>query len=132
MMVNIAILAAVTLSIAWHELCHALALWAAGVPVQLFQIGGSPVIYRRGKFSLGLNPIMGCVGADLAGIPRAAQALYYASGPAGSLLLGIGSILLGISLNIYILQMLGIVSLAMGVFNLFPIPPPWMAIASWP
>ncbi len=123
MMINFTILAAIALSIAWHELFHALALWAVGVPVRLFQIGGPPVIYRRGRFSLGLNPFIGCVGADLEGVPRAAQALYYASGPAGSLLLGIGSILLGISVNLYSLKMLGVVSLAMGVFNLVPIPP---------
>ncbi|MEW6296064.1 MAG: M50 family metallopeptidase [Candidatus Diapherotrites archaeon] len=123
-MINLTIISALLLSIIWHEACHALALLAVGVKVRVIQIG-TPVIYQRGCFSLGLFPFYGGVLADaedLNAVRRPAQVLYFASGPAGNLLLGIGSILLGIFLNIYILKMLGLISLSIGIFNLIPVP----------
>lgn len=122
---NLTIISAIALSIIWHEACHALALLAVGVKVRVIQIG-TPVIYRRGILALGLFPFYGGVVADaedLTAVPKAAQVLYFAGGPAGNILLGIGSIFLGIFLNIYILKMLGLISLSIGIFNLFPVPP---------
>lgn len=106
------------LSIIWHEACHAFALLAVGVKVRVIQIG-IPVVYRRGCFALGLFPFYGAVGAaDLKGVPRAAQVLYYASGPIGSMILGVL-----LFIDSYTANMLGLVSLTIGIFNLLPIPP---------
>ncbi|MHB8087773.1 MAG: site-2 protease family protein [Anaerolineaceae bacterium] len=120
---NLTIISAIVFSIIWHEACHALALLSVGVKVRVIQIG-IPVVYRRGIFALGLFPFYGGVVAeDLAAVSKPAQVLYFASGPAGNILLGIGSIFLGIFLNTYILKMLGLISLSIGIFNLFPVPP---------
>jgi len=86
-MINLTIISAIALSIIWHEACHALALLAVGVKVRVIQIG-TPVIYRRGIFALGLYPFYGGVVAeDLTAVPRPAQVLYFAGGPAGNLLM---------------------------------------------
>ena len=105
-----------------HEACHALALRAIRAPILIFQIG-VPVIYHRGIFALGLIPFFGGVKADLAGVSWKKQAFYYAGGPVGSIVIGIGTLLFGVWLNIYILKLLGAVSLALGGFNLIPVPP---------
>lgn len=115
---NLTIISAIALSIIWHEACHALALLALGVPVRVIQIG-VPVVYRRGCFALGLFPFYGAVGAeDLTGVPWAAQVLYYASGPIGSMILGVL-----LFIDSYTANMVGLVSLSIGIFNLLPVPP---------
>jgi membrane-associated protease RseP (regulator of RpoE activity) len=119
---TIGILAALIVSIILHEACHALALRTIGAPIHRFQIG-TPVIYRRSSFSLGLIPLFGAVEADLSAISLPKQAFYYTAGPVGSLLLGIAVIAPGVWLNIYFIKLLGIVSLVIGIFNLIPVPP---------
>jgi Zn-dependent protease len=124
-MINLTIIFAIALAIIWHEACHALALLAVGLKVRVIQIG-TPVIFRRGWLSLGPFPFYGGVVADeedLKAVPKGTQVLYFASGPAGNLLLGIGFIFLGMLLNLYMLKMLGLVSLSIGIFNLIPVPP---------
>lgn len=122
-MTTVIILTSILISIVWHEVSHSFTLSALGVPLQEIQIG-YPVVYRRGIFSLGLIPFIGRVGGqDLSLLPKTTQAAFFASGPAGSLLLGIGAIWTGIFLNAFFLKMLGVVSLAVGVFNLIPVPP---------
>jgi len=119
---SITILAALLISLIFHEVCHALALRTIGVPIQAFQIG-TPVIYRQNIFSLGLIPFCGGVKADLTGISTIRQVWYYAAGPAGSIVLGFGALLIGIRLDLYLMKLLSIVSLAFGAFNLIPVPP---------
>lgn len=114
---NLTIISALVLTILWHEAFHALALLAGGVKVRVIQIG-APVVYRQGILALGLFPFYGSVGAELTGVPRAMQAFYYGSGPIGSLLLGVL-----IYIDNYFLQMVGVISLVMGLFNALPIPP---------
>lgn len=124
-MINLTIIFSLAFSIIWHEACHALALLKVGVKVRLIQIG-TPVIFRRGRLSLGLFPFYGGVVADeddFLAASKSAQVVYFASGPAGNILLGMVSIFLGIFLNVYILKMLGLVSLSIGIFNLIPVPP---------
>jgi len=124
-MINLTVISALVFSIIWHEACHALALLAVRVKVRAIQIA-TPVIFRRGRLSLGLFPFYGGVVADaeeLTAVSKGSQLLYFASGPAGNILLGVGSIFLGIFLNIYILKMLGLISLSIGIFNLIPVPP---------
>jgi len=114
---DLTIISALVISILWHEVCHALALLAVRVPIRVIQIG-APVVYRRGNLALGLFPFYGSVGAELTGVLWVTQAFYYGSGPIGSLLLGIL-----IYTNNYFFQMVGVVSLAMGLFNSLPLPP---------
>lgn len=121
-MTSITILAALVISVVLHEACHVLALRTIGAHIKAFQIG-TPIIYRRSSFSLGLIPFFGGVQADLTGISNVKQAWYYAAGPTGSILLGFASMIAGIWIDSYILKLLGIISLAFGTFNLIPVPP---------
>jgi Zn-dependent protease len=120
--ISITILAALIISLIAHEACHALALWTIGAPIRIIQFG-SPVLYRRGSFSLGLIPFFGGVEGDFTGISIIRQIWFYAAGPVGSIMLGLGALLTGISLDLYSIKLLGIVSLAFGAFNLIPVPP---------
>jgi len=119
---NITILAALLISLVAHEACHALALRTIGAPIRTIQFG-TPALYHRGSFSLGLIPFFGGVEGNFTGISIIRQIWFYAAGPAGSIVLGFGALLIGIWLDLYFTKLLGIVSLAFGAFNLIPVPP---------
>lgn len=121
-MTTIAILAALIISIILHEICHALVLFIIGAPINSFQIG-IPVVYRHGLFSLGLIPVFGGVQADINELSLIKQVWFFAAGPVGSALIGIVIVWLGIRIDSYSLKLLGLVSLAIGIFNLIPVPP---------
>ena len=119
---SITILAALIISLVAHEACHALALRTIGAPIRTIQFG-TPALYRRGSFSLGPIPFFGGVEGDFTEISIIRQIWFYAAGPAGSIVLGFGALLIGIWLDLYFMKLLGIVSLAFGAFNLVPVPP---------
>jgi len=94
---SITILAALLISLVAHEACHTIALRTIGAPIIQF---GTPALYRRGSFSLGRIPFFGGVEGNFTGISIIRQIWFYAAGPAGSIVLGFGALLIGIWLDL--------------------------------
>lgn len=123
------------LSLATHELGHALAASALRLKVLRIWAGNGPEILRIRKFELRLFPILG--GTEIAGglakAPLRARVITSLAGPGASLVTAGGFTLVAHAVMPAMaapLRTMAVANLALAVFNLLPVPPldGWLAL----
>jgi membrane-associated protease RseP (regulator of RpoE activity) len=120
----------VVFSIIAHEMGHWVVLQRLRVPVKEFWLGLGPVIFRTGRFRVGMLPIGGCIFPEPDAFeklkPRARMAVAL-GGPVGSAIYGLALLaaasMLPPSAGQDGLNSLALANFMIALFNLLPIPP---------
>jgi membrane-associated protease RseP (regulator of RpoE activity) len=122
------------LSLALHELGHAVAAWALHLRVLRVVAGSGPLLLRIRLFEVRLLPILGTteIAGGLPAAPFRARVLVALAGPAASALTAGGFLLLANAFQAFAapLRTMAVANVALAAFNLVPVPPldGWQAI----